>query len=373
LELLLKTKVLFALGLIFSQMSLSSEISYRSSHPIAWMHGLPSGESPGWKTKRWFLTELQHGNYWNTDSSFTDLRSGDTHSYFVDFEQLLLHMEAGFEVSENLSLSVGLPVVYRLGGILDRPLDDWHVFVGADRFSRPSFPENKNNWSVKKNGQEQLASSSSSGLGIAVLKAKYWFYQPGDEDQALDKKELLGAAVSAQLKLPLRGAQSGLSTGNMEASVLGHFGSQLFSRLYFWASAGLTKKASNPVLEGWPVNTWAQMYETWFEVPLAEKWDFIFQLRYESPLVEAGHLDFQYTAVTDKFQDAERAASGWNGLTAWRGSDALGFRYHIKEDQTLSLFFQEDFALGGNDGRKNFLYVHGSPDVALVAQFQTAF
>jgi hypothetical protein len=180
-------------------------------------------------------------------------------------------------------------------------------------------------------------------------------------------------ALSFQTRIPLRGARSTLSTGHVEASALFHAGSRVTSWFYIWATAGLTKLTPTPGLEGWPQRQWAQVYEAWMEFPLSDHWDIVAQARYQSPLLDKQHLEFQYDSTEEKYQQAERAASGWNALTAWRGNEALGFRYHFQKQNSFLFLFQEDWAIGDNDGRRNFLYVNGSPDVALVSQLQIAF
>lgn len=366
-------KLACAFLLTFGGFAYGSTLSPRSTHPLAFMHGLPSGESPGWKNKKWFHSELQYGNYWNAPSSFEDKRTGDFYTYRTDFEQALLYLESGFALNKELAVSVGLPIVYRYGGFMDQALDDWHIFVGADRFRRPYFQKNKSRWSIERNGIEQLTSPTSNGLGNALLKMKYWFYQIHDPEGEPAYKESLGASISTQIALPLRGASSGLSTGNTELSALLHFGSHVAGKLYFWGSASLTKKAPSPLMTDWPQKTWAQMYEACFEYKLKENWTLIAQLRYESPLMEASYLNFIYHSTEDKYQDAERAASGWNGLTSWRATESLGFRYRVAENKTFTFLFQEDFTLGDNDGRGNIFYVHGTPDVALIGQFQVQY
>lgn len=363
-------RIALALISLFFTQAHASVVSYRSTHPIAWMHGLPTGESPGWSDERWFITELQHGNFWNAEMDLKDQRTGELYTYSTDFEQLMVQLEAGFKINEHIALSAALPMTSRFGGFLDRPLDDWHRFVGADRFRRHHFPWNQNNFSIKKNGIELLETNQSSGLNSGLVKLKWWLLKPKEE---VARPEFHGLSISLQGRLPLRGSKSALTTGHAEGSALIHGGGSLFGIGYYWISAGITKLSSNPVFSGWPTRQWAQVYETWLEFPIAKKWDFIAQLRYESPLLDKQHLEFQYTTAGEKMRSAERAASGWNGLTAWRGSEALGFRYHLKEKKNILFLFQEDWALGDNDGRKNFLYVHGTPDVALIAQFQTQF
>lgn len=348
---------------------MASTVSFRSTHPIAWMHGLPAGESPGWNSKKWLILETQLGNFWNAEMDLRDVRTGDLYTYAIDFEQLMTQVEGGFEVSDDLAVSFALPFVSRFGGILDQPLDDWHIFVGADRFRRNQFPKGKNRFSVQRNGEEILASDSASGLGMALAKLKWWFYR----GKSSPRPEFDGLSLSLQTRLPIRSSRSTLSTGNAEASVLLHGGANISETVYLWISTGFTKFSPNPIFEDWPQRQWAQLYELWAEIPLTERWDLIFQLRYESPLLDKQHLEFQYISTSSKTQSAERAASGWNGLTAWRGTESFGFRYHLKEKRTLLFVFQEDWALGDNDGRNNFLYVHGAPDVALIGQLQIAF
>ncbi len=298
-----------------------------------------------------------------------DKRNSDIYSFGADFEQTLFHLEGGFALSDDLSLSVALPILTRSGGIMDRPLDDWHIFVGADRFRRHQFPADQNRFTIQKNGEERLGTNQASGLSHSLIKLKWWLFKKEESP----RPEMEGLAISFQTRLPLRGPNSTLTTGNTEGSLLIHAGSRISSWAYFWFTAGFSKLSPNPIFAGWPTRQWSQLYEGWFEIPLGAKWDLVFQLRYESPLLDKEHLEFLYVSTDPKSQSAERAASGWNGLTAWRGSEAIGARYRSSEKLAFSLLFQEDWALGDNDGRKNFLYVHGSPDVAIIGNLYLAF
>lgn len=333
------------------------------------MHGLPSGESPGWGSKHWLTTEARIENFWNNEMEMVDTRTGDIYGYTVDFEQFMTVIEGGYALNDQVAVSLAVPYVSRFGGALDQPIDDYHKFVGADRFRRYEYPRSRDIWSVQKNGVEQLGSRSADGVGNLYAKMKWWFLKKPNAHRPEDA----GLAISTQILLPVSSVQYSLTTGHNELSVLLHGGWDLFSRSSFWISAGLTKLAPNPVFSGWPMHQWAQMYEAWFNFNLNDKWDWILQVRLDSPLFDKNYLRFSYISTTDKSMSAERAASGWSALTAWRGTESVGLSYRLKENQSLKFYFMEDFNFGDNDGRRNFLYVHGAPDIALISQFQIFF
>jgi hypothetical protein len=84
-------------------------------------------------------------------------------------------------------------------------------------------------------------------------------------------------------------------------------------------------------------------------------------------------LEQQYTFSEPQDQLAERISSGWNGLTAWRGSESIGLRYRWGAGSQANFLFIEDWALGDRDGRNQWLYVNNAPDVMFLTQLHFVF
>jgi hypothetical protein len=84
-------------------------------------------------------------------------------------------------------------------------------------------------------------------------------------------------------------------------------------------------------------------------------------------------MDFNYTQTEDDSMKAERIASGWNSLTAWRGSQILGARYRWGMGNFINFMIVEDWGTGDRDSRADWLYVNNAPDVAFVSQWHFVF
>ncbi len=355
---------------LISSVGHASFSSYHNANPVGWMHLLPVGEMPGWSGEAWVNIEINHANVWNMEFTMTDRRSGDVYTYKADFEQSAAILELGAPVTENLAIALEIPYANRNGGFLDDFIDQFHQVIRSDRFLRHLHDEFDNSYVVQDNGADRLAAQKSEGVGSAKAKLKYWLLKwksptPGVCD--------CGFAVSGQVKFPVQQRQFGLSSGGIDYSTLLHAGIPLGSFSAVWATAAFTKLGPNDTFNGWPRREWLQMYELSLDLALNPTWGLMLQARTESPLFMREHLTYNYNNTNERDRTVERVASGWNALTAWRGSQSIGARYRWGIGSQVNLLFIEDWGLGDKDNRGEWLYVNNAPDVAFITQWHFVF
>jgi hypothetical protein len=181
-----------------------------------------------------------------------------------------------------------------------------------------------------------------------------------------------GLAFSVQMKLPMQSYLQGLTSGSSDYSGLVHLGVPLFTQSAVWFTAGYTYTGTNRVLEGWPLRQWMQMYEGSAAMGLSDHWDFILQLRYESPLMNQTYVNLNYIHANTNDQDIERMDTSWNALMYWRGSESAGFRYRFKDGNSVNLLMVEDWGFGKEDNT-GWTYINNAPDVEFLIQTHLAF
>lgn len=348
----------------------ASRASYRNAHPMAWMHLLPVGETPGWSSSSWLNLELNHSNVWNHTFSFTDRRTGDVYSYTADFEQSSAIAELGLQLLPRLAVSAEVPYANRNGGFLDDFIDQFHVAIGSNRFLRNYHRDFGNQFEVETNGRRALTTDRAEGVGNFKIKMKYWMLKwQGSSAGACD----CGLAISGQVKFPAQKRSLGLSSGTNDYSALIHLGAPLWQNAGVWATAGVTKLGANETFAGWPRRDWQQMYEITFDLGIGKRFGLLIQGRAESPLLMREHLDYNYTTSDEDGKLAERVASGWNSLVHWRGSQSFGIRYRWGKGSQVNLLMVEDWGIGNNDRRSDVLYVNNAPDIAFITQWHFLF
>ncbi len=357
-------------GLCTSRPAQAIRSSYRNANPIGWMHMLPAGEVPGWSGGAWMNFEINHANIWNMQANIRDKRTNAMYTYKADFEQSSAILELGAPISKHLALTFEVPYANRNGGFLDDFIDQFHQLIQSDRFLRHLNDDFDNSYVVRNNGADQLATERANGVGAVKAKLKYWPLQwksktPGVCD--------CGFAMSAQAKMPLQHRKFGLSSGSEDYSGMLHLGIPLGSFSAVWASAAYTKLGPNETFAGWPRRDWLQMYELSLDLAMSPGWGLMLQARTESPLFRKQDLEFQYSYAGERERAIERVASGWNALTAWRGSQSIGFRYRWGLGSQINLLFVEDWGTGNKDGRGEKLYVNNAPDVSLITQWHFTF
>jgi hypothetical protein len=344
--------------------------SYRNAHPVGWMHLLPTGEQPGWSGNAWTSLELNHANVWNMSFTMRDRRTDKLYTYEADFEQSSAIFELGAPLDENFALTVEIPYANRNGGFLDDFIDQFHQAINGDRFFRHLNDQYSNTFSVKTDGEDRLASEHGQGVGNVKAKLKWWLWKWKSWTPGVCE---CGFAVSEQIKLPTQSRKFGLSSGTNDYSTLFHLGAPMGDYSAIWATAAFTKLGANETFAEWPRRDWAEMYELAIDWGWGEHFGVLLQARAESPIMNRDHLEFEYSYVDQRGQTAERVASGWNSLTAWRGSQALGLRWRWGEGSQFNFLFVEDWGLGDEDDRGDFLYVNNAPDVAFISQWLFIF
>lgn len=361
--------LLFGFAILTSQ-AFASRTSYRNAHPIGWMHLLPVGEQPGWSSSAWVNAEMNHANIWNMEFDMTDRRNGNTYTYKADFEQSSIIAELGYALGERLALSFEIPYANRNGGFLDDFIDQFHQLIQSDRFFRHLNEDFDNDYVVRTNNQDNLASGKAQGVGAVKPKLKYWLWQLNSPTPGVCD---CGFAISGQVKFPLQARQFGLSSGSNDYTGLAHLGVPLGKYSAAWTTAAFTKLGKNDTFAGWPRREWHQMYELSLDLGAGPRFGLILQARMESPLFMKEHLSYQHTYADEPQQAAERVASGWNSLTAWRGSQSIGLRWRWGEGSQINFLMIEDWAFGSKDRRGEWLYTNNAPDVAFISQWHFVF
>lgn len=344
--------------------------SYRNVNPVGWMYLQPVGEMPGWSGEAWANFEVNHANIWNMQANIRDKRTNSIYTYKADYEQSTAVLELGAPLSQNFALTFEIPYTNRNGGFLDDFIDQFHQLIQSDRFLRHLNDNFANSYVIQKDGVDRLATERGQGVGNTKAKLKYWPVKwlsptPGLCD--------CGFAISGQVKLPTQSRKFGLSSGNNDYTGMAHLGVPLGQFSAVWATAAISKLGPNENFAGWPRRDWQQMYELSLDLGVNASWGMVLQARTESPLFRKEQLEYQYNYTTEKEQMVERVASGWNALTAWRGSQTIGFRYRWGMGSQVNLLFMEDWGTGDKDKRGEKLYVTNAPDIAIVNQWHFTF
>lgn len=353
----------FILIAFFSHFCFAQKTSTHLAHPIAWMYFLPTGETPGWQSPEWFNLEFSQSNVYNRSSKFLNLKNGEIIQYEADYEQSSLILEVGHSPTENLMLSLEVPIAYRGGGIFDNGIDEFHKLIQSDRFMRSSVGPGRSIFSIYSDDEQRIKTNHFSGvLTTMKSKIKYWILPWGKE---------YGLSVSTQLKTGVGGRNS-FTSGGFDMSFLIHAGAPIRSQSGIWFTSGFTKISPNNVFADWSARQWLQMYELTTDLALTDEWGLVGFFRMESPLFNVGDFAFLYTQNSQTKQAEERTASGWNSLMYWRGSQGMGGRYRWQSGDQLNFLVIEDWAFGGYDKRASNLYVNNAPDVSFVFQLHYA-
>ena len=361
---------LFLLALIlFSTSVWAGKPSYYLPHPIGWMHGLPVGEDPGWSGSFWLNFEINHGNIWNEQFDMINNKTGKKLTYSADFEQTSLITDFGFALSESFAIGFTAPFASRGGGIMDDFIDQFHVFIGSERFQRNSNHEFGKSYVVNTADSNQFGEKKWSAVNYVKYKAKYWLWQwQGSLEGSCD----CGFSIGGQVKVPLGDSRGGMSSGHHDYTLTTHLGVPFGQNSGMWATAAFTSLGRNEIYRDWPMRRFAQMYELTMDLGY-EHWGLLLQARTESPIMNKNDLSYTYTTTDPQSQVAYRVASGWNSLVYWRGSQSLGVRWRSLTGHQINFLIVEDWAIGSQDSRVDHLYVNNAPDVAFVTQFHFTF
>lgn len=349
--------------------SSAAPTTYRQPHPLAWMHGLPTGEMPGWNENFWFDLEFSLANVWNAPHTMIDKRNGNTLEYFADYEQATAIMELGWAIYPRLSFAIELPYAYRDGGELDNIIDDFHILIGNRRFNRQFYDYNVYNYSVKTNGTDYYNDEPLRGLANVKAKFKFWLLKwMGREKGSCP----CGVSLSAQAKVPTQDTKFAGTTGNPDYYYLLHIGVPLFQSSAMWFTSAYSYLSENPAIKDWPVNRRYFMYEAAFDFALTKKVGILLFGRAESPFLDRKDLSYEDPSPSPTIVARNRAASGWNSLVYWRGSNGLGLRYRMSPSSQINLLFAEDWGIGDNDASDE-VYSNGAPDANFVMQAKFDF
>lgn len=353
----------------FTPAALGSITSYHSFHPISWLYALPPGESPGWSSNSWVNYEFSQGNIWNLPIELLNTSNSKTLEYTADMGQTSQILEIGTSFGESWSVALESAFVQRNGGLFDHMIDQFHVLIRNERFNREQFPQNETKYSLVTDGEEQINQDTQSGLTHVKLKLKYWPWQWRGRKKASCP---CGLAISTQFKFPMGENDAGLSSSEIDSSLLLHLGAPLFSDSGVWFTAGVTHTPSNPLLDGWPFETLHQMYEITSRFSIGKNWSFVIQMRAESPL-----MDKDQVAVLNANSEEEikQVASSWNALMLWRGTESIGFNYRGQKGSSFQILLIEDFTHGSleSSGTDDSFFVNNAPDLMFLLQSHILF
>lgn len=357
-------------GLIFTVAVNAEPPSYHFANPVGMMYDLPVGEVPGWSSKAWVNLELSASNIWNRQFTMTDIRNGNTYTYFADYEQETAIADVGFEIHKDWALSFEIPYANHNGGFMDDAVDRFHQAIGSDRFLRDSNPKFGNHFLVQTNGVNTLATEHAEGVGNIKAKLKYWAWHLNSPSPGTCE---CGLAFSAQAKFPMQTREHGLTSGHNDYSGLIHLGVPFGSYSGAWATAAFTKLGANDTFAEWPRRDWQQMYEISLDLGTGPNFGIIFTFRNESPLFEAHQLSFNHTTTNADDALEEEMTSGYGALVHWRGSEDIGVRWRWGKGSQINFMFVEDWNIGNYNHDADGLYINNAPDYEFVTQLHFTF
>ena len=344
--------------------------SFRNAHPVAWMHQAPVGETPGWTDRAWFNLELNQANVWNREADFLNLDTGRTQTLEADFEQSSAIADFGFSLAPRWAVAFEVPFANRNGGFMDAVIDQFHLLIGSTRFLRNRFGEFGNRMILEDEGVETLSTPRAAGVGSFKIKLKRWVWEwRGETPGACE----CGFAVSTQIKVPVGSSHDGLSSGGFDGSALAHLGVPIGRESGVWATAAYSRLGASALMKPWPRRRDQQMYEVAADLGLYKHFGLVLQVRTESPLVNAGQLQFLALNSENRAVKYERLSTAWNALVDWRSSQAFGVRWRWGGGQQINLLATEDFGTGNRDGLGNAFYSNNAPDFAFVTQAHFIF
>lgn len=353
------------LGLSVSFSWAGAPTSFRQPHPLNWAHSTPVGETPGWEGNVWFFFEASNANVWNAPMRMRDRHTGVDYEYEVDYEQASAIFEFGGAINERLAFSVEVPYAYRGGGFLDNLIDAFHVAVGNRRFNRHFYEEDQSYYSVKTDGVRFYETDRYRLSGISNIKPKlkWWIWKnQGNAGQCP-----CGLALSAQVKVPTQDVRYGGTTGELDYSGLIHFGFPFGKGSAIWLTGAYTRLSKDPAMKGWPLLRDQQMYEINFDFALDDKWGILLLGRAQSPFLDRKHLEYVHPSSDPEIIARDRAASGWNSLVYWQGTQGIGLRYRSGSSLRFNFIFAEDFGFGKRDSSDG-LYSNNAPDINVIIQ-----
>lgn len=343
--------------LFLSCASYAQVLTPRQTHPIASQHFLPGPEAPGWLQKKWFDIEIVEGNFWNAETTFINKKTGRELTHVSDFEQTALFMEYGRAISEKWAWAVEIPFYYRHDGdVGDHIIDEFHKSFRFSRYNRNLYPQGRSLHETKTDGVRRGPNNAPSGIGNIKFKFKYW---------AIKNVRNTGVGWSTHIKLPVDDEKKGLTSGSIDVSQMLHLGFPIAVDTSLFFNAGITYVHRNWMYGDWPRNKILWMADLALDLRFSEDWSFIASLSAYSPLMKKQDLGYVYPSTDPLERKNYELASGYNGLVEIRGQETLGVKYHLREQDSWSLYFIEDWWFGNKEQNGDPVYSHNQPDVGI--------
>lgn len=108
---------------------------------------------------------------WDTALVITNTlnqQSSGSQSIYLDYESYYLHLAASYAVTDKLTISMAMPLIYRSGGVFDASIENWHRLFNLPQGNRPTVADNQYtiNYQTGINGKATLhLTETSSGIG----------------------------------------------------------------------------------------------------------------------------------------------------------------------------------------------------------------
>jgi hypothetical protein len=134
-------------------------------------------------------------------------------------------------------------------------------------------------------------------------------------------------------------------------------------------TAGNTFLGDNPAIHNWPRYDNIILYEMNLDLALSSSWGILLNARAESPFLDESKLTYTDLSTDPVTISNNRAASGWNSLVHWRGTESIGVRYRTSAGDQWQFILAEDWGIGSYDSIDN-MYSNNAPDINFVLQTQ---
>ncbi|MCC6278496.1 MAG: hypothetical protein IT289_11335 [Oligoflexia bacterium] len=334
------------------------------AHPVGLMHGLQTGQAPGWSATHWFKVSESLSQIWGAPLTMRNKTTLKDLTYESDYEQMLTVANFGLQLHEDWALQVFLPYSSRGGGVFDPTIDRFHIVTGSTRFRRQEYPEGRNRFEVGEDGTSRFTNSKSAGFSNVNFQLRYWPIKIGDP-----KKCPCGLGFTLDFKLPLASANTGLSSGSFDYSFYTHIGAPLgeLGGLYF--TGGINRFEKNYAFASWPRKETLTFWDLSLDIGLSERWSLLIMFRAQSPLMDVDQLEYIDPELDNYNRILNRMATGHNALVHWRVNESIGVEYRHDERNHFHLIFSEDLSLGRPDDVGVLSYVNHAPDIMATFQY----
>ncbi len=265
-------------------------LSVADQNPLIRGAYLPLPPMAGAPAAGWGLAAgLQWSNPVNLEQSATEQLAVDEETAELDLE--LARAAGAWRVRATL------PVLYRGGGVLDAPINDWHALLGLPRGDRPSVADNAYRIAYANAAGVRLDAEHGTALGDLALEA----------GRALIDSPGARLALFAGVELPT-GERARLSgDAAVDAALWLEGGAELGARFALDGRAGLTRTGGSLPLPAERHVAFGTLALAWHA---GARTDLLAQLDGHTRVVAGSDLKFLSHAVILTVGERYRLASG---------------------------------------------------------------